>query len=150
MPNLRKFIKNPYRGRKTTLISNCTLKVDAIVSADILLHFGINTEAFGNITDLYTIGWGTVYNLKCEDAPYFLEDLYEIGLRLLRKTYYINDDFPLSGKYEIEGFQILLQYDNRFQVIYSLAGLSSHKQYLFDIQNVNNFTSMVICHAFYF
>lgn len=148
MPNLRKFIKNPYKGRKTTLISNCTLKVDAIVSADILLHFGINTEAFGNITDLYTIGWGAIYNLKCDDESYFLEDLYEIGLRLLRKTYYINDDFPLSGKYEIEGFQILFQCDNIFQVMYSLGDLNSqdeNKQYLFDIQRVDGSAYMRLC-----
>lgn len=81
-----------------TLLSNCISKVTPLLSYDMANHFGYEMKEWGF---LCLSDWVFVYASSAATTPCVLEDLFEIGLRLLYKDMgLVAGIFPLNGTYK--------------------------------------------------
>lgn len=80
-----------------TLLSNCISKVTPLLSYEMANHFGYEMKEWGF---LCLSEWVLVYASSAATPPCVLEDLFEIGLRLLYKDMGLTATHSLDGKYK--------------------------------------------------
>ena len=136
---LRRFVLVPRTGDKATLISNCTNAMRTVVSRSIFCQLG-GTEG---AKPLVQLDWLSVYAAACPE--YVLEDLYEVGLRLMRKQLEPTaTDYEVAGHYSVTGKTFLLCLaPNQFITVFQYRGVDYCFSLLLDEKAVR--WTMTLC-----
>lgn len=104
-----------------TLLSNCIDKVTPLLSYEMANHFGyeMKERGFLSLSD-----WILVYASSAAMPPCILEDLFEIGLRLLYKDMGLTGRvYPLDGAYQckkilhtllVNFYKVMYQYNEQY------------------------------------